>query len=134
MVIQNPLLNQGMVATQPLVPQNTATASSIQPVDPGVHHLMTLSFDVNLQTRRNQYGSTMETIIPSTKYTSTTIYMSLHFLRTPTNGTTKFPKFPLHRVVNNPTTISSLNYSIFDDLDQYPSFVSSLKVLSTFTS
>ena len=50
MMLQNSLPNQGMVSTQPLVPQNTATASSTQPIDSGVHHLMTFLSDVNLQT------------------------------------------------------------------------------------
>ena len=48
MVLQNPLPNQGMVATQPLVPQNIVAISLNQPINPGVHHLMTLSSDVKL--------------------------------------------------------------------------------------
>ena len=50
MVLQKPLPNQGMVANQPLVPKNNVTTSAGQPIDPSVHHLMTLSYDVNLQT------------------------------------------------------------------------------------
>ena len=48
MVMQNLLPNQSMVATQPVVQQNTATTSLSQPIDPGVHHFMTLSFDIKL--------------------------------------------------------------------------------------
>ena len=49
MVLHNPLPNQGMVETHPLVPQNNATTYGGQPIDPVAHHLMTLSIDVNLQ-------------------------------------------------------------------------------------
>ena len=115
MVLQNPLSNQGVVETQPLVQQNTATTSSSQPIYPGVHHIMTLSSDVNLQTRRNQYGSTMETINPFVESTSTTLYMSLHLPRPPMDRTAKVPRFPLHRVTNNPTARAALNYSIVDE-------------------
>ena len=72
-----------MVATQPLVQQNTTIASSIQPIDPGVHHIMTLLSDVNLQTELNQYGSTTETINPSMTSFSTAIDTCLHFLIPP---------------------------------------------------
>ena len=48
MVLQNPLPHQGMVETQPLVPQTFTTTSTAQPIDPGVYQLMKLSSDVNL--------------------------------------------------------------------------------------
>ena len=116
MVLQNPLPHQGMVATQPLAPQTPATNSAAQPIDPGVHHLMTLSHDVNLQTQRNQYGSTTETVDPYAASTSTTPYMSLHLPRPPMGGTAKVPRFPLRHVANNATTRAALNYNIVDDL------------------
>ena len=112
MVLQNPLPNQGMVATQPLVQQNTTNTSLSEPIDNGVHHLMTLSSDFKLQTRCNQYGCTTETINPSIESTSTTLDMSLHLSRPSTNGTAKVPRFPLHRVVTNPTTRATLNVRV----------------------
>ena len=108
MVLYNSLLNQGVVETQPLVQQNTVATCSSQPIDLDVHHLMTLSSDINLHTRQNQYGSTMETINPSTTYTSTTLDMSLHLPILPMDGTAKVPRFPLHHVANNPNVESFL--------------------------
>ena len=72
-----------MVATQPLVPQNIATNFMGEPIDPGVHHLMTLSFDVNLQNQQNQYESTTGTVNPFVTSTYVVLDMSLHFLRPP---------------------------------------------------
>ena len=129
MVIQNPLPNQGMVATQPLLPQTPAPTLADPPIDPGVHHLMTLSSDVNLQTRRNQYGSTIETVNPCMPSTSTTLNMSLHLSIPPMNRTAKVLWFTLHHVMNNSTSRETLNYSIVDDLPDSPSSVSSLEVI-----
>ena len=63
-MIQKSLPNEGMVGTQPLVPQNTTSASLIQPIDPCVHHLMTLSYDVNLHTQHSQYLILRQNIPP----------------------------------------------------------------------
>ena len=114
MVLQNLLQNQGMVATQPLVQQNTTTTYSIQHIYHGVHHLITLSSKANLQTRHNRYGSAMKIINPFIESTSTALDMSLHLPIPPIDATSKVPKFPLHRIVNNPAarptlTISSMN-------------------------
>ena len=57
--------------------------------------------------------------------------MSLHLLRSPTDGTAKVPKFPLCHVANNSTTRSTLNHSIVYDLVQCPSDMSTLEVLQT---
>ena len=121
-----------MVVIQLLVPQNTTTIYLSQPIDPGVHHLMALSYNVNLQTWRNQYDSTTKTINPSTTYTSTALDISLHFLRGPRDRTTKVPRFPLHRVVNNFSARVTLNYNIVDDLAQSPYAMSALEFLRIF--
>ena len=132
MVLQNPLPNQGMVATQPLVQQNTATTSLSHLIVTGVYHIMKLSYDVNLHSRKNQYGSTTTTINTSTKYTSTALDMSLHLPRLPTDQTSNIPRFPMHHVVNNPTARVALNYNIVDDLAQSPSAMYDLEVLKNF--
>ena len=42
MVLKHLLLNQGMVATQPLVPKNPSPTPAVPPIDPGVYHLKQL--------------------------------------------------------------------------------------------
>ena len=68
------------------------------------------------------------------KSTSITLDISLHFSRPPTYVTAKVPRFPLHCVVNNPTTRATLNYSIVDEFEESPSIMSTLEVLRTFPS
>ena len=134
MVLQNPLQNQGMFVTQTLVQRNTATTYAGQPINLGVHHLMALSSDVNLQTRCNQYGSTTKTINPSTTSTSTSLNMSLQFMIPPMDGIFKVLRSSLRHVANNPTTRAAFNYSLVDELDQSPSAMSALEVLRAFPS
>ena len=55
MVLQNPLLVQGLVGTTP-PPQPNPNASGAPPMaETGVHHLLAMTTEeVNLQTRQNQ--------------------------------------------------------------------------------
>ena len=76
----------------------------------------------------------IETADPSMTSTSTIFDMSLHLPRHPTDGATKVTQFPMHRVTNNAIAKYALNYSIVDDLAQYPRAMSTLKVLKTFPS
>ena len=65
---------------------------------------------------------------------STSLYMSLHFSRSPTDETSKVPWFPLHCVANNPIARFAFNYSIVDDLDDSPLAMSTMEVLKTCDS
>ena len=85
-------------------------------MDRGIHHLMTWLFDINLETQRNQYGPTTKTINTLTESTFTSLNMSLNFLRPPMERTAKVPMFSLHCEENNPTSRSTLNYDIVDEL------------------
>ena len=46
----------------------------------------------------------------------------------------KVLRLPLHRITNNATTRIALNYSIIDDLDQFPTSMFDLEVLKTCPS
>ena len=78
MLLQNPLLVQGLVATA-TPPQANPNAPKAPPMaKTGVHHLMTITTEeVNLQTRRNQYGTTTEPIDSSATSTSKTTNLPL---------------------------------------------------------
>ena len=66
MVLQNPLLVQGLVATTPNPHPNPTTPAVPLIVEIGVHHLLPLTTkELNLQTRRNQYKTNTEPIDPS---------------------------------------------------------------------
>ena len=116
MVLKNPLSNQGMVSNQLLAPQNPTTTYAAQPIDPIVHHLITLSFNFNLNTQRNQYGYTTESINPSAASRSTTLDMYLHLPRPPMDVTAKVSWFSLRHITNNATAIYALNYTIVNGL------------------
>ena len=78
MVLQNPLPVQVLVATAP-PPQANPNAPRASPMaKTGVHHLMTMTTEeVNLQTRRNQYGTTTELADSSAASTSKTTNLPL---------------------------------------------------------
>ena len=50
MVLQNLLPHQGMVATQPLAPPTLAAPDAAPPTEASIHHIITLSYEVNIQT------------------------------------------------------------------------------------
>ena len=138
LVLQNPLPTQGVVNTEPLAPPQTNAptqqityAAPDQPMfDSGTHHLLMMSSDeVNLQTRRNQYGSTPE-VPPANKSTNThPTDQALCIPPPPLDGAPKAPRFPLRRINNNPNARAASNYNIVDDLAQSPAAMSALEVL-----
>ena len=73
MVLQNPLLVQGLVATTP-PPQPNPNASGAPPTtEIGVHHLLAMTTEeVNLQTKRNQYETNTKPSDTSVASTSKT--------------------------------------------------------------
>ena len=124
MVLQNPLPVQGFVATAPPPQANPNAPGEPTMAETGVHHLMTMTTEeVNLQTRRNHYGTTTKLADSSTASTSKT-----------TNLPLQLPPFsfpPIHRIANNATARAAVSYSIVDDLAQMPTTMSSLEVLKT---
>ena len=124
MVLQNPLLVQGLVATA-TPPQATPNAPGAPPMaETSVHHLMTMTTkEVNLQTRRNQYGTTTEPIDWSAASTSKKTNLPLQL--------PPFPHPPICRIANNSTARAAVSYSIVDDLSQTPTTMSSPEVLKT---
>ena len=104
MVLQNPLPHQGMVETQPLSPPTPVSLAAAPPAEAGVHHLIMLLSEVNLQTQHNQYGSVIETVDPLVLFTSNTSDMTLHLPRPPTDGAIRVPWFPIRRIKSNATT------------------------------
>ena len=76
----------------------------------------------------------METVDPSVTSTSTTLDMSLHFPRPPMEGASKVLQFPLCHIAHNTTARAALDYSIVDNLTQYPTTMSTLEVLKTCPS
>ena len=126
LVLQNPLPTQGVVNTEPLAPpqanvpkqQQITYVAPDQPMfDSGTHHLLMMSSDeVNLQTWRNQYGSTHEAP-PADKPTNAhPTDQALRIPPPPLEGTPKAPRFPLLRINNNPNARAASNYNIVDDL------------------
>ena len=78
MVLQNPLPVQGLVATAPPSQANPNAPGASAMAETGVHHLMTMTIEeVNLQTRRNQYGTTTEPVDSSVASTSKTTKLPL---------------------------------------------------------
>ena len=98
--------------------------------DSGTHHLLMMSSaDVNLQTRRNQYGSTHEDP-PANKNTNAhPTDQTLRIPPVPLDGASKAPRFPLRRINNNPNARAASNYNIVDDLAQSPAAMFALEVL-----
>ena len=103
--------------------------------DSGTHHLLMMSSDeVNLQTRRNQYGSTSEAP-PADKPTNAhPTDQALRIPPPPLDGAPKAPRFPLRRINNNPNARAASNYNIVDDLAQSPAAMSALEVLKNCPS
>ena len=97
-------------------PQHPTATIEDQLVDAGVHHVMILSSDVNLQTWQNQYGSTTKTVDQYATSTSINPDMSLHLPIPSTYGTAKIPRFPMCRIENNTIARDVLNYNIIDEL------------------
>ena len=109
MVLQNPLLVQGLVATN-TPPQANPNAPGAPPmVEIGVHNLLSITTEeVNIQTRWNQYGTTTKPADTSAASTSKTINLPL-----------QLPPFlhpPIHRIANNAIARAVVSYSIVDDL------------------
>ena len=85
MVLQNPLLVEGLVAIVPPPQPNPNTPGEPPMVEIGVHHLLAMTTEeVNLQTRRYQYGTTIEPADTSAISTSKTVNLPL-----------QLPPFPL---------------------------------------
>ena len=125
MVLQNPLPLQGLVGTALMPPPSPKAPVMAPPTETGVHHLLAMKTDeVNLQTRRNQYGSTTETADPSTASMS-------KITSTPRHLPPFSPRTPIRWVSNNVTARTAVSYSIMDDLAQTPMAMSSLEVLKT---
>ena len=122
MVLQNPLPVQGLVATVP-PPQLNPNAPKAPPmVETGVHHLLAMTTEeVNLQTRRNQYGANTEPTDPSVVSTSKIVNLPLQL--------PPFPRPPICRISNNATARAAVSYSIVEDLAQTPTAMSALEVL-----
>ena len=78
MVLQNPLPIQGLVVIAP-PPQANPNAPGAPPMtETGVHHLLAMTIEeVNLQTRRNQYGTTIEPADSSAASMSKTVNLPL---------------------------------------------------------
>ena len=91
----------------------------------GVHHLLAMTTEeVNLQTRRNQYGTTIKPADTLVTSTSKTVNLPL-----------QLPPFahPLvFQVENNTTARATISYSIVDDLVQTSMSMSALEVLKMF--
>ena len=79
--------------------------------------------EVNLQTRRNQYGTNTEPADTSVESMSKIANVPLQL--------PPFPRPPIFRVANNGTARTVVNYSIVDDLAQTPTAMSALEVLKT---
>ena len=124
MVLQNPLPFQGLVAITPPPQPNPNALGAPPTAETGVHHLLPMTTEeVNLQTRRNQYGTTTEPAESSVASTSKTVNLPLQL--------PPFPRSPIHRVANNATARAAVSYSIVDDLAQTPTAMSALEVLKT---
>ena len=103
--------------------------------DSGTHHLLMMSSDeVNLQTRRNQYGSTSESPPADKPINAHPTDQALRIPPPPLDGAPKAPRFPLRRINNNPNAWAASNYNIVDDLAQSPTAMSVLEVLKNFPS
>ena len=125
MVLQNPLPVQGLVATAP-PPQPNPNAPGAPPMaEIGVHNLLAMTTkEVNMQTRRNQYGANTKPVDSSATSTSKTVNLPL-----------QLPPFScplIRRIANNATARAVVSYSIVDDFAQTPTAVSTLEVLKTF--
>ena len=144
LVLQNPLPTQGVVNTQPLAPPQanaptqqliTYTAPDQPMLDSGTHHLLMMSSDeINLQTRRNQYGSTPEAPPADTPTNAHPTDQALRIPPPPLDGAPRVPRFPLHRINSNPNARAVSNYNIVDDLAQSPAAMSALEVLKNYPS
>ena len=78
MVLQNPLPFQVLVATTPPFQPNPNALGPPPMAETGVHHLLAMTTEeVNLQTRRNQYGTTTEPADSSAASMSKTINLPL---------------------------------------------------------
>ena len=110
MVLQNLLPLQGLVATTPAPQPTSTTPSASLPIEIGVHYLLALTTEeVNLQTRKNQYGSNIEPTDLSLSSTSNTTNIIFHLHPFP-------PLPPMWWVSNNATTRAAVSYNIVDDL------------------
>ena len=84
MVLQNPLPFQVLVEIAPPPQANPNTPRAPPMAETGVHHLLAITTkEVNLQTKRNQYGTTTEPVDTSVAYTSKSV-----------NAPLQLPPFP----------------------------------------
>ena len=125
MVLQNPLLVQGLVATTPNPHPNPTAPRAPPMIEIGVHHLLAMTTEeVNMQTRWNQYGITTKPADTLTASMSKIVNLPL-----------QLPPFlhpPICRIANNATARVAISYSIVDDLAQTPTAMSALEVLKTW--
>ena len=78
MVLQNPLPIQGLVETAPPPQANPNALGAPPTAETGVHHLLVMTAkEVNLSTRRNQYGTTTEPADSSAAFMSKTTNLPL---------------------------------------------------------
>ena len=96
MVLQNPLPVQGLVESAPLPEPNPNAPGACPMAETGVHQLLALTTEeVNLQTRRTQYGTNTEPADTSTTSTSKTTNAPLqlpHLPRPPYAGLSTTPR------------------------------------------
>ena len=95
---------------------------------------MMSSDEVNLQTRRNQYGSTHEAPPTNTPTNAHATDEALRIPPPPLDGVPKAPCFLLLHINNNPNARAASNYNIVDDLAQSPAAMSALEVLKNCPS
>ena len=124
MVLQNPLPVQGLVATAPPPQTHPNALGALPTAETGVHHLLAMmTEEVNLQTRWNQYNTTIEPADTLVESTSKSVNAPLQL--------PPFPCPPICIITNNTTARAVVSYSIVDDLAQTPTAMSALEVLKT---
>ena len=90
-----PLLVQGLVATTPPPQPNPNALGAPPTAETSVHHLLAMTTEeVNLQTRRNQYGTTSKPTDTSMTSTSKSVNAPLQLPPFPHPPYAKFPIMP----------------------------------------
>ena len=117
---------------QPMEPYPPQSDSYSQPHYSMIKHFLMISFDVNLQTRRKQYGATIEIMTIDKGKDTTPMNDTLNLPIPPIDGIPKVPKFTDHCIANTPNARFAPNYSVVDDLAQSPDTMLTLEVLRNF--